>query len=129
MSQVIVQNYSQYPYKWPDRRRDTDGNFMYTPEPFYVPARGRDEQTGQIRPGLCRATEESVKRARKNSVLGPLFKEGVLRIGKVEVLSNIPDVKEYEGIMADEVAATRPTPRKRPGVELLTASEMAERAQ
>ena len=128
MSSVLLQNYSAYPYNWPDRRRDTEGRLVHEPEPFHVPARGRDEQTGALRPGLCRASAATVDRARKNAVLAPLFAEGVLRVGAVETLGALPEVREHEGIIADEAAAQRPTPRARPGVQLLTAAEMAERA-
>jgi hypothetical protein len=129
MSSVVIQNYSQYPYSWADRRRDTNGALLHEPEPFYVPARGRDEASGALRPGLCRATEDTVKRARKNAVLGPLFKEGVLRVGSLELLGTLLEVREHEGIMADEAAAKHPTPRQRPGVQLLTAAEMSQQAQ
>jgi len=129
MASIVIQNYSQYPYSWADRRRDTTGALLHAPEPFYVPARGRDEESGALRPGLCRATEDSVKRARKNTVIGPLFKSGVLRVGSVELLGTTLELREHEGIMADEAAAQRPSPRQRPGVQLLTAAEMAQRAQ
>ena len=128
MSRVVVQNYSAYPYSWPDRRRDTDGNLLHTPDPFYCPARGRDEASGSLRPGLCTATEETVKRAQRNSVMGPLFKTGVLRVGKMELMGSMSVVREHESIIADEAAAKHGTPRAREGVQLLTASEMAERA-
>ena len=101
---------------------------VHNPEPFYVPPRGREKATGALRPGLTRADEDSVKRAKKNAVLGPLFKEGVLRVGKLELLGRLPELREHEGVIADEAAAKHGTPSTRRGVEVLTATEMAERA-